>query len=181
MLCCSRVVIVGSGPCGLAAADQLNKMGHRVTVLERSDRIGGLMMHLEKLLEHLVLPDFAWFYLSFTSFLKGKSRAFHPKTSHFRRQPPAIRIIPPRFTCRLNRYGVPNMKTDKQDVVQRRVNIMKQEGVSFVCGPTGRVAESSEANFEGTAMGPRASQLLEETVHYMVYTNIYVMFIFVYI
>lgn len=56
MLCCSRVVIVGSGPCGLAAADQLNKMGHRVTVLERSDRIGGLMMHLEKLLEHLVLP-----------------------------------------------------------------------------------------------------------------------------
>lgn len=100
-----RVVIVGSGPCGLAAADQLNKMGHRVTVLERSDRIGGLMM-----------------------------------------------------------YGVPNMKTDKVDVVQRRVNIMKQEGVNFICGPQGRVAESSQeaAIDQGTNMGPRAAQLLEE-------------------
>eukprot|EP00434_Breviolum_minutum_P019443 symbB.v1.2.017146.t1/scaffold1327.1/size125186/5 len=97
-----RVVIVGSGPCGLAAADQLNKMGHRVTVLERSDRIGGLMM-----------------------------------------------------------YGVPNMKTDKVDVVQRRVNIMKQEGVNFICGPAGRVAES-EASSEATNMGPRAAQLMEE-------------------
>ncbi|CAK8989583.1 unnamed protein product, partial [Durusdinium trenchii] len=99
-----RVVIVGSGPCGLAAADQLNKMGHRVTVLERADRIGGLMM-----------------------------------------------------------YGVPNMKTDKVDVVQRRVNIMKQEGVTFITGPAGRVAESAqEASIEGTNMGPRAAQLLEE-------------------
>ncbi|KAL8167561.1 hypothetical protein V2J09_009060 [Rumex salicifolius] len=68
-----RVAIVGSGPSGLAAADQLNKMGHLVTVYERSDRIGGLMM-----------------------------------------------------------YGVPNMKTDKIDVVQRRVNLMTQEGITFV-------------------------------------------------
>jgi len=98
-----RIVIVGSGPCGLAAADQLNKMGHRVTVLERADRIGGLMM-----------------------------------------------------------YGVPNMKTDKMDVVQRRVDIMKREGITFVTGPAGRVAESMEAHIEGTNMGPRASQLLEE-------------------
>jgi len=67
------VAIVGSGPAGLAAADQLNKMGHSVTVYERADRIGGLMM-----------------------------------------------------------YGVPNMKTDKTDVVQRRVDIMEKEGVSFV-------------------------------------------------
>ena len=53
------VAVIGSGPAGLAAADQLNKMGHAVTVYERADRIGGLMM-----------------------------------------------------------YGVPNMKTDKEDVVQ---------------------------------------------------------------
>ncbi|CAI0412864.1 unnamed protein product [Linum tenue] len=68
-----RVAIIGSGPAGLAAADQLNRMGHSVTVYERSDRIGGLMM-----------------------------------------------------------YGVPNMKTDKVDVVQRRVNLMAEEGIDFV-------------------------------------------------
>ncbi|KAJ4952649.1 hypothetical protein NE237_029481 [Protea cynaroides] len=68
-----RVAIVGSGPAGLAAADQLNKMGHLVTVFERADRIGGLMM-----------------------------------------------------------YGVPNMKTDKIEIVQRRVNLMVDEGVNFV-------------------------------------------------
>ena len=39
------VAIVGSGPAGLAAADQLNKMGHYVVVFERADRIGGLMMY----------------------------------------------------------------------------------------------------------------------------------------
>ncbi|KAJ9545634.1 hypothetical protein OSB04_025341 [Centaurea solstitialis] len=68
-----KVAIVGSGPAGLAAADQLNRIGHTVTVFERADRIGGLMM-----------------------------------------------------------YGVPNMKTDKIDVVQRRVNLMAEEGVKFV-------------------------------------------------
>lgn len=68
-----RVAIVGSGPSGLAAADQLNKMGHFVTVFERADRIGGLMM-----------------------------------------------------------YGVPNMKAGKLDIVQRRVNLMAEEGVNFV-------------------------------------------------
>ena len=61
----SRVAIIGGGPAGMAAADQLNKMGHSVTVYERSDRVGGLMM-----------------------------------------------------------YGVPNMKTDKELVVQRRVDLM---------------------------------------------------------
>ncbi|KAK9070425.1 hypothetical protein SSX86_010827 [Deinandra increscens subsp. villosa] len=68
-----KVAIVGSGPAGLAAADQLNRVGHTVTVFERADRIGGLMM-----------------------------------------------------------YGVPNMKTDKIDVVQRRVDLMAKEGVNFV-------------------------------------------------
>ncbi|KAJ9268019.1 hypothetical protein DTO195F2_353 [Paecilomyces variotii] len=39
------VAIIGSGPAGLAAADQLNKAGHSVTVYERADRIGGLLMY----------------------------------------------------------------------------------------------------------------------------------------
>ena len=39
------VAIIGSGPAGLAAADQLNSVGHNVTVYERADRIGGLLMY----------------------------------------------------------------------------------------------------------------------------------------
>jgi len=75
-----KVAIVGSGPAGLAAADELNKMGHLVTVYERADRLGGLMM-----------------------------------------------------------YGVPNMKADKQDVVQRRTDIMAKEGIVFVTGKAGNI------------------------------------------
>ncbi|MEJ2131840.1 MAG: glutamate synthase subunit beta, partial [Gammaproteobacteria bacterium] len=67
-----RVAVVGSGPAGLAAAAQLNKAGHQVTVYERDDRIGGLLM-----------------------------------------------------------YGIPNMKLGK-DVVERRVELMRREGVEFV-------------------------------------------------
>lgn len=40
-----RVAVVGSGPAGLAAAQQLNRRGHQVTVFERSDRPGGLLMY----------------------------------------------------------------------------------------------------------------------------------------
>ncbi len=40
-----RVAIVGSGPAGLAAAAQLNAVGHQITVYERADRIGGLLMY----------------------------------------------------------------------------------------------------------------------------------------
>ncbi len=40
-----RVAIVGSGPAGLAAADLLNRRGHLITVYERYDRIGGLLMY----------------------------------------------------------------------------------------------------------------------------------------
>ncbi|PTM59023.1 glutamate synthase subunit beta [Desmospora activa] len=40
-----RVAIIGSGPAGLAAADQLNRAGHTVSVYERDDRIGGLLMY----------------------------------------------------------------------------------------------------------------------------------------
>lgn len=40
-----KVAVVGSGPAGLAAADQMNKRGHSVTVFERDDRVGGLLMY----------------------------------------------------------------------------------------------------------------------------------------
>merc|ERR1719487_3051977 len=89
-----RVAIIGSGPAGLAAADELNKMGHLVTVYERADRPGGLMM-----------------------------------------------------------YGVPNMKTDKVNVVQQRTEIMQKEGVVFICGKAGNVGK------EG---GPSAQELLDK-------------------
>ncbi|WP_017306895.1 glutamate synthase small subunit [Spirulina subsalsa] len=69
-----KVAIVGSGPAGLAAAAQLNKAGHWVTVYERADRPGGLLM-----------------------------------------------------------YGIPNMKLDKRDVVLRRIELLEQEGIKFVC------------------------------------------------
>ena len=52
-----QVAVIGSGPAGLACADQLNKVGHHVTVYERADRIGGLLMYgipNMKLEKHLV-------------------------------------------------------------------------------------------------------------------------------
>lgn len=67
------VAVVGSGPAGLACAAQLNKAGHSVTVYERADRVGGLLM-----------------------------------------------------------YGIPNMKLEKQQVVERRVDLLKAEGIKFI-------------------------------------------------
>jgi glutamate synthase (NADPH) small chain len=67
-----KVAVIGSGPAGLSCAAQLNHAGHLVTVYERADRIGGLLM-----------------------------------------------------------YGIPNMKLDKT-IVQRRIDLMAQEGVVFV-------------------------------------------------
>ena len=69
-----KVAVVGSGPAGLCAAAQLNRAGHSVTVLERADRPGGLLM-----------------------------------------------------------YGIPNMKLDKERVVMRRIRVLEQEGIKFVC------------------------------------------------
>ncbi len=70
-----KVAIIGSGPAGLAAADELNQMGHFVTIYERADRAGGLLM-----------------------------------------------------------YGIPNMKLDKQKVVERRLKIMQTEGIKICTG-----------------------------------------------
>lgn len=66
------VAIIGSGPAGLACADELNKIGHSVTVFERHDRIGGLLT-----------------------------------------------------------YGIPRMKIE-QHVVERRVELLRQEGIVFI-------------------------------------------------
>ena len=40
-----KVAVIGSGPAGLACADQLNKAGHKVTLFERDNRIGGIMRY----------------------------------------------------------------------------------------------------------------------------------------
>lgn len=69
-----KIAVVGSGPSGLAAADQLNQRGHSVTVFERSDRAGGLLT-----------------------------------------------------------YGIPNMKLEKH-IVERRIELMKREGIAFETG-----------------------------------------------
>ena len=79
-----KVAVVGSGPAGLAVADMLNRRGHNVTVFEREDRIGGLLM-----------------------------------------------------------YGIPNMKLDKK-IIDRRVNLMKEEGVTFVTNAD--VGKNTEAS-----------------------------------
>lgn len=65
------IAIVGSGPAGLATAQQLNRAGHAVTVFERDDKIGGLL-----------------------------------------------------------RYGIPNFKLEK-DIIDRRISILKKEGITF--------------------------------------------------
>lgn len=70
-----KVAVVGSGPAGLCAAAQLNKAGHLVTVFERADRVGGLLMYgipnmkLDK--EKVVLPRIAQLEAEGVRFLTG--------------------------------------------------------------------------------------------------------------
>ena len=97
-----KVAVIGSGPAGLAAAAQLNRAGHQVTVLEREDRPGGLLM-----------------------------------------------------------YGIPNMKLDKHEVVARRIALMEQEGIRFVCNAS--VGDNVEAqlllrDFDATVLCTGATQ-----------------------
>lgn len=87
-----QVAVVGSGPAGLTAAYFLNRRGHSVTVFEKDERPGGLLM-----------------------------------------------------------YGIPNMKLDKS-VVNRRVELLEQEGIRFVtgvdvgrCKPLSEIAEEFDA------------------------------------
>jgi len=51
-----RIAVIGSGPAGLACADQLNKAGHSVTVYDRNDRMGGLLMY--------GIPKYVYFFWS---------------------------------------------------------------------------------------------------------------------
>ncbi len=95
------VAVVGSGPAGLAAAAQLNSAGHSVTVFERADRIGGLLM-----------------------------------------------------------YGIPNMKLEKT-VVERRVNLLAEEGVTFLTGKeVGRDPTGSDllTNFDAIVLATGATR-----------------------
>jgi glutamate synthase (NADPH/NADH) small chain len=97
-----KVVIIGSGPAGLAAAAQLNRAGHAVTVLERDDKPGGLLT-----------------------------------------------------------YGIPNMKLDKREVVDRRLRLMEEEGIKFIC--SANVGENVEAmlllkDFDATVICTGATQ-----------------------
>jgi glutamate synthase (NADPH/NADH) small chain len=97
-----RVAVIGSGPAGLAAAEQLNRAGHLVTVLERDDRPGGLLM-----------------------------------------------------------YGIPNMKLDKREVVLRRLQVMEQSGIKFICDAS--VGDNVEAqlllrDFDATVLCTGATQ-----------------------
>jgi len=97
-----KVAIIGSGPAGLAAADQLNKAGHEVAVLEREDRPGGLLM-----------------------------------------------------------YGIPNMKLEKDGVVMRRLRLLEQEGIKFLCNAN--VGENVEAqlllrDFDAVVLATGATQ-----------------------
>lgn len=97
-----KVAVIGSGPAGLACAAQLNKAGHEVTVFERADRVGGLLM-----------------------------------------------------------YGIPNMKLDKELVVQRRVDLMVQAGVKFVTNTqvgTDYPAEKLREEFDATVLCCGATQ-----------------------
>ena len=99
-----KVAVVGSGPAGLAAAQQLNRAGHEVTVMERDERIGGLLA-----------------------------------------------------------LGIPDFKLDKE-ILQRRVNQLAEEGVTFVTGVNAGVDYSVEdllSNFDAICLACGSTQARE--------------------
>ena len=96
-----HVAVIGSGPAGLAAADQLNQAGHEVTVFEKDAKPGGLL-----------------------------------------------------------RYGIPDFKLEKW-VIDRRIDLMKQEGVIFSCGTEvgfNIKAENILRNFDAVVLSTGAAQ-----------------------
>ena len=97
-----KVAIVGSGPAGLAAAAQLNQAGHKVTVYERADRIGGLLT-----------------------------------------------------------YGIPNMKLEKERIVERRLALMRQEGIEFVTNAN--VGDGSNGSLDAEALFEASDAVLLAT------------------
>jgi glutamate synthase (NADPH/NADH) small chain len=110
------VAVIGSGPAGLACADELNKSGHSVTVFERADRIGGLLM-----------------------------------------------------------YGIPNMKLEKS-LVERRVNLLAEEGVEFRAGVnvgTDVSAEDLKQNFDAIVVTTGAPQPRDLPIENRNLKNIY--------
>jgi hypothetical protein len=118
------VAIVGSGPAGLAAADQLNKMGHEVTVYERADRWGWGARGCGACRQSPGLPvcvsaPHPCLHCHACPGLPLSTPSPHPS-------PPPPPTLHPRIGG-LMMYGVPNMKTDKVDVVQRRVDLMAAE------------------------------------------------------
>lgn len=95
-----KIAVIGAGPAGLAAAAQLNKAGHSVTVFERDLQPGGLL-----------------------------------------------------------RYGIPDFKLEKW-VVERRVEVMKAEGIEFRCGVNAGVdikASELQAQFDGILLSGGAT------------------------
>lgn len=119
-----RVSIIGGGPAGLAAADQLNKAGHTVTLYERADRIGGLMMYgvpnmkTDKVLVGDVLGLGSMVFQPAVPFMVSQLDASCAHTS---------------LRAPLGQPATQQPPSPVQEgIVQRRVDLMAAEGVQFV-------------------------------------------------
>lgn len=84
-----KIAVVGSGPAGLAAADQLNKRGHNVTVFEREDRVGGLLMYgipNMKLEKHIIDRKIQVMKEEGISFITGADIGHNYKANRLKRE-----------------------------------------------------------------------------------------------